>query len=380
MPPLSRKRENMKTSASLFTGGDGWGIAARAAGYRSIWGIECVSAIADVAEANGSFNVIRDYVQNVDPSTLEKPDLLCASPVCKSFSVGNPKGEESPLDILCAEAVARFLRVLEPPEFIMENVAAYAASRSMDIIRGALQDVYGWHVEGVFNAADYGVPQTRKRFIVRANGGYVAPPKKSPRRIGWYEAIEDLIPTLPPSAFADWQLARLSPEILETMLVGEDSKLTTVCGSEPSQTVVSSHRSLNGRAFLVGGANTSETQAAPGVGVSSQDEPTRVVATNSASWRAFLVDGKPLNYEGELCVKQSCEAVPTVTASQEEHPFRAWLEQGRVVKMTHRALARFQSFPDWYEFPTGKGTGSLCCTIIGNAVAPVFGKAMIETL
>jgi len=41
----------------------------------------------------------------------------------------------------------------------------------------------------------------------------------------------------------------------------------------------------------------------------------------------------------------------------------------RVVQMTPRALARFQTFPDWYELPDSK---SLACRIIGNAVPPLL--------
>jgi site-specific DNA-cytosine methylase len=197
------------TCGTMFSGGGGWDLGAMAAGYTPVWAIECESPIADCYEANIGQHVIRDFVQCVDPSELRRVDLLCASPVCKSFSTANPAGGEHEIDIVCARAVAHFLRVLSPPAFCLENVAAYAKSRSMDIIREALQDVYGWWDEAVHNAADYGVPQTRKRFIVRANGGAVAPLPKASRRIGWYQAIEDLIPTLPPSEFAPWQLERL---------------------------------------------------------------------------------------------------------------------------------------------------------------------------
>jgi DNA (cytosine-5)-methyltransferase 1 len=54
---------------------------------------------------------------------------------------------------------------------------------------------------------------------------------------------------------------------------------------------------------------------------------------------------------------------------------RAWLSFGHVVKMTPRALARFQSFPDWYILPD---KASLACTVIGNAVPPLLYQRVIE--
>jgi len=47
----------------------------------------------------------------------------------------------------------------------------------------------------------------------------------------------------------------------------------------------------------------------------------------------------------------------------------------RVVQMTPRALARFQTFPDEYELPDSK---SLACRIIGNAVPPLLMKKCIS--
>lgn len=45
--------------------------------------------------------------------------------------------------------------------------------------------------------------------------------------------------------------------------------------------------------------------------------------------------------------------------------------------MTTRALARFQSFPDWYQLPDNN---SLACKGIGNAVPPLFMEKMYNAL
>ncbi len=55
---------------------------------------------------------------------------------------------------------------------------------------------------------------------------------------------------------------------------------------------------------------------------------------------------------------------------------RAWLSAGRVVKMTPRALARFQSVPDAYVLPD---KASLACRIIGNGVAVEAYRRLLES-
>ena len=60
----------------------------------------------------------------------------------------------------------------------------------------------------------------------------------------------------------------------------------------------------------------------------------------------------------------------------QKRPTRAF-DGGRVVTMTPRALARFQSFPDSYVLPDSK---TLAAKIIGNAVCPLGYQRIAEGL
>lgn len=389
----------MTTIASLFSGFEGVGVGAQAAGYVHLWGVEFNSKIAAVAEMNGFRSIVAD-VRAVDYTTLERPDHLHASPVCKNASIAKADGEESPDDIETAAAVSRAIVALLPQVFTLENVRGYLRFQSFhNIVRTLRENGYGaaWDV---LNAADYGVPQTRERMILRAVRGAADRAVKLPtpthaRRdrlapmfderapwVGWLEAIADLVYELPASEFAPWQLARLPQE------------------------------SVNGA--LIGGANTSERDAYEGVGVSATNEPTRVVnASNSTQWRAYIACGMANAYGDSMTGRDGDEPVFTVNAQtgmrQPARPVlvdagntsreatelssddpsmtvQAWhgrrpshapmvSEGGRVVRMTPRALARFQSFPDWYQLPD---SARLAVEGIGNAVPPLLMQRVCE--
>lgn len=66
-----------------------------------------------------------------------------------------------------------------------------------------------------------------------------------------------------------------------------------------------------------------------------------------------------------------------MTVSDAKKAVREWLTNGRIVQMTPRALARFQTFPDGYVLPSNK---KLACYGIGNAVPPLLAKQVIESL
>src|SRR3989304_5921573 len=118
----------MTTIATLFSGGEGGGGGARAAGLSHLGGIEFADEIAQVARLNG-FHVITADVMSIDPHTLPVPDVLHASPVCKRASVANQSAElnddgtkEAPEDLVMGEKIAQFIDVIHPRYFTLENV------------------------------------------------------------------------------------------------------------------------------------------------------------------------------------------------------------------------------------------------------------------
>ena len=329
-------------------------IGARAAGFDVLFGVEYDPALAAVYRANLGDHVIVADVTTLNMADLPRVDVFHASPPCTNASMANANGGESPQDLAMAQAVCRYIVAKQPDIVTLENVYQYRNFESWhEIARTLLSEGYTynyWHV----NMANYGVPQTRKRMIIIARRDNKTPqlPEQThaenptsglfgtkARWVSWYEAVEDLIPTLPDSQFAPWQLERLPEEILKSVMVNSDSKLGIQGEFMPAATVVSSGRSLD--------------------------------------VKAFIIDGK-LSKSGDgrqLQTHANGEPVGTVTTSHSAYRDTRAVDSGRVVKMTPRALARFQSFPDWYELP---GSSRLAIKGIGNAVPSLFAEKLYK--
>lgn len=368
----------MMTYGDLCMGFGGTTTGALQAGLKPLWGIERDPEIAAVARRNFDHLVIEADMLDCDPLTLEPVNALHVSLPCISFSVANNTGGETEQDIALARKVAMFIDVMQPRVFTLENVWLYRRSASWAIIRDTLYKHSYWLDVAHVNAADFSVPQTRKRMIVRAVRSGMIPylPPAEPWR-GWYEAIEDIIPDLPDSQFADWQLDRLAGDPKTALFSqgisrdanGDDYGVAALRErDEPSFTITAS-RNMNGiRAFIV-----SNSKIEWGSGVRDGSEPAFSVTQQSGGRvRALLVGDQKRQ------LRRADEPSFTVRAggSGGATP-RAWPDYGRVVQMTPRALARFQTIPDWYELPESK---ALACKGIGNAVPPLLYRRALETL
>jgi DNA (cytosine-5)-methyltransferase 1 len=92
-------------------------------------------------------------------------DVLVGGPPCQGFSPLNMRGVGMERRSLWREYL-RALREAKPEAFVMENVPELLRSQEYASFARAAKRL-GYRVEGrTLNAADYGVPQTRKRAIV----------------------------------------------------------------------------------------------------------------------------------------------------------------------------------------------------------------------
>lgn len=183
--------------------------------------VEYDEKISGVYRNNFGQHIVTADVRDVDPKELVKQidgevEYFHASPVCKNYSQAKSNHAEVELDKETAASTAEFINAIKPKVVTIENVKGYKDSEAMKIITDALDaNGYTWDAD-VYNAADYGGYTNRERLIVRAvrDGKLPEKPKKMAHKSGWYEAVDDIIPTMTEkkNGVAPWMDIRLKAD------------------------------------------------------------------------------------------------------------------------------------------------------------------------
>lgn len=123
-------------------------------------------------------HVIADRIENV--AEFPEADVIIGGPPCQGFSPLNRDGVGLERRALWREYF-RALRQSSAAAFVMENVPELLRSAEYVSFKALAEQELGYTVEGrVLNAADYGVPQRRRRAIViGVRGGEVLWPKQT---------------------------------------------------------------------------------------------------------------------------------------------------------------------------------------------------------
>jgi DNA (cytosine-5)-methyltransferase 1 len=155
-------------SATLFSGGGLADCGVQSAGGNIRWGLEYHRPAADIYQANYHHDPYGDLLDS-DPRDFEPVDYLHLSSPCQSFSDANSDKGEKASDLLLAHKCGEFIKVLRPIFVSIENVPAYKGSDSLLAIMKVLSSNYK-HIDSTdVDFANFGVPQNRKRVIIRAS-------------------------------------------------------------------------------------------------------------------------------------------------------------------------------------------------------------------
>jgi DNA (cytosine-5)-methyltransferase 1 len=179
---------------SLYTGAGGLDLGLEAAGFETRVAVEMDSDAVATLRQNRDWPVIdRDIHEVASGEILSaaeldagEADLLIGGPPCQPFSKSAfwARGDTKRLDDPRASTLEQYLRVLrdtQPRAFLLENVPGLGyrnKSEGLDLLLRIVETVNrekGTDYQPAFavlNAAEFGVPQDRKRlFLVAARDG-----------------------------------------------------------------------------------------------------------------------------------------------------------------------------------------------------------------
>ena len=321
------------TAIDLFCGAGGLTLGLKETGFKTLFAIDFDPQFSETFTYN--FPKIKLFVEDITNFTDEKIiesvgdntiDIIVGGPPCQGFSIAGNIGRQfldDDRNHLFKEFV-RFVDVIKPKVFLMENVASLAThnrGKSLKEIIKAFENINYDVVYKVLNAADYGVPQERRRIFIigtyNQKNTFIFP-KEIPTRLTIFDAIEDLPP----------------------LKSGEES------------TSIPNHKAMNHTKQML-------------------DKMSYV--TDGGDRTQIPEHLRPKSGDARKYIRyNSKKPAPTVTGDMRKifH-----YKQNRA--LTPRELARLQSFPDSFIF---KGSSINVQQKIGNAVPPKLAKTLFLSI
>lgn len=407
----------MYQAIDLFCGAGGASCGIDAAGFEVAAAVDTDDdALNTHAENLPGYTITHD-LSDVDPSILperaQQPDYVHGSPPCKGFSTANDNRHiDDDRNSLVFDYID-WLAELQPAVATMENVTGMAniTDHFMDHVEAAFREA-GYAVKWrVLNAADYGVPQTRRRVITIGVRSDLSPPSR------WFPRpthAETATTTLDGRELAEWVTVQEAIGDLAGSVGGHrqqrnnggvrsDGGIVTVghgrtgnsnarAGSEPSHSITAT-----GDAMIipnhVAQNHTKQAQQRfadilagrrDGNGLSGRvadlaDPSPTITADETAAVPPIkppnhdhreATDAEPHDYESE----SPATTIMGARLSERGHHDHNWDGARR---LTVRECARLQSFPDWFVFT---GTKTSQYAQVGNAVPPLLQQRVVEHL
>lgn len=178
---IATAKRNVLTAADLFSGCGGLSCGLKDAGF------EVIAAVEIDPRAQSTYRLnhpgVRLYGQDIrklNPTAVLfdaglKPgelDLLAGCPPCQGFSRLRTKNRKTAVEDDRNDLVSdfvRFVKVMLPKSIMLENVPALAKDGRFTKMRNQLSALGYESTVNVLDAADFQVPQRRKRLIMLAS-------------------------------------------------------------------------------------------------------------------------------------------------------------------------------------------------------------------
>lgn len=169
---------NFPKAIELFAGCGGMSTGFLDAGIHVAAGFEIDARAVDAYNYNHEYRGSRGFVADLNVASgaellsladIDSVDLVVGGPPCQPFSIaGKRQGKRD----MRADLIGHFIRIvgeLRPSAFMLENVPNLAAIDNGEFLKEIKAELrsLGFAVDhAVVSAADYGVPQNRKRLVV----------------------------------------------------------------------------------------------------------------------------------------------------------------------------------------------------------------------
>jgi len=178
----------------LFSGCGGLTLGLKRAGFQVISAVELDGGAVETYRRNHpDVNLKHSDIRLVSPTKLRRElgvavgrlDLLAGCPPCQGFSTlrtlnGAKRNRDRRNQLI--DEMLRFVRAFKPKAVMMENVPKLESHWSFVKLCKGLRRLGYILTIGVKDAADYGVPQRRKRLILLGGRGFDIPFARKARR------------------------------------------------------------------------------------------------------------------------------------------------------------------------------------------------------
>lgn len=314
----------------------------------------CATICASVTDLSGSEIRHRAGIGDKDI------DVVFGGAPCQGFSMIGKRALDDSRNQLVFHYV-RIVAELKPKYCVFENVKGLTLGKHAEFLKeliAALGEA-GYDVTlpyRVLNAADYGVPQDRKRlFLMGTRRGFKTPiyPDAQIKRVTVAEAISDL-----PDANT-FEVLRDSDQV-EVKWSTEASYARRLRCLEADDKNFGYERNFV-RNVLTSSTRTEHTELSQSRFLATEPGKTEEISR----FRKLPMDG--------LCNTLRAGTDSARGAFTSPRPIHPILP--RVI--TVREAARLHSFPDWFRFHTTKWHGF---RQIGNSVPPLLGRAIASSV
>lgn len=158
-------------TVDLFCGGGGSSWGAKAAGAEIVCGVDAWDLAARTFESNfrKATAIHATLTENCGPETIGKVgriDLILASPECTNHTCAKGSKPRDEGSKRTARYLLNFASRLKPRFMVLENVVQMRSWHGYNPLIDELRELGYFVTPQVLDAADFGVPQTRRRLFL----------------------------------------------------------------------------------------------------------------------------------------------------------------------------------------------------------------------